>query len=246
MKKRFLSVITSVMLMLSVALATATPSYAYVLGGGSGGDDKAFTSEYAINKNYKGWLLYWIDRNQNVVSDVRLVCDNSVKNIFDNARYNTIYTRYGGIAPLDTNIPTSLIGCPYPYTLSGDSFVEGGTAMKQWISEHPNDLRDNLNAPSDVFESEEDSYFFIAEPVYGWWLYSNKPNVPREMIVGTPYSYSNYLLDNILDKDENYMNATQGLFKPKDDIPNRSLTYYGWWGTWQRRQGHKKRLWRFL
>lgn len=241
MKKRFLSVITSLVLMLTVALATATQSYAYVLGGGSGGDDKAFVSEYAINKAYQGWLFYWIDRSQTIVSDIKLVCEPSVANTFASARYiESLYTRYGHSDKFQVSFTSDFGNPPTPYSLSSGTFNANGSEMKTWIGNHHDSLVTYLNAPEELIgkQLELDKYFFIAEPVYGWWLYSNKPNVPREMIVGTPYSYSNYLLDNILDKNENYMNATQGLFKPKDDIPNRSLTYYGWWGTCKYTNGY--------
>ncbi len=217
--KRFLLAVT-----LAVAvLVQSTQSYAWVSAEGNSGNISSFISAYAIDANLQGWLVYWIDDSQSVISDVCLLDSTPVDNTFATANYKVIKTRYQ-----DRNATYSdelaVWGLPLPYNDPNTNAPQ----VREWIGSHRDFLVDNLNAPQDIKTcKDEDKYFFIAEPVYMFSLYSSVQGVPKKTIVGTTYQYARYIENNLLGSAE----YPRGVPLFDADRSKCGLTDYGWWGT---------------
>lgn len=197
--------------------------YAWTSAEGESGNLASFKSEYSINPNLQGWLMYWVDDNENVISDVAIVLSASVANQFNTADYKAVTTRFQNWS-YSRVIDINTIGIPLPYY---NDHLTNAPSVKQWITEHKNALVSNLHAPSEIDTcTEEDKYFFIAEPVYMFPLFSNVEGVPKRTIVGTTYQYANYIKNNLLGTADYPSSAT--LFGSET---SRGLTEHGWWGT---------------
>ena len=214
--------------LLAVALAVAVlmqsaQSYAWVSAEGNSGNISSFISEYAIDANLQGWLMYWIDVDQHLISDVVLVASPSVMNTFNTANIAVLKSRFG-----DRNanrlVYRETMGIPTPYTDPNTN----APAVREWIGASRDFLVDTLKAPQDIKTcKEEDKYFFIAEPVYMFSLYSSVMGVPKKTIVGTTYQYARYIENNLLGTPE----YPRGVPMFDADRSKCGLTDYGWWGT---------------
>ncbi len=214
--------IVTLLLMLIFLLFQSLPTYAWVTAEGESSNISSFKNAYAINAFLQGWIIYWIDEDSSIVSDVALVSTASIINQFISATYDCIQTRYCGASP-SYPMDISSLGMPFPYS----DPVSNAPAVKAWIKANQVDLVDMLNATEDIKTcKEEDKYFFIAEPVYMFSLFSNVEGVPKKTIVGTTYQYSNFILNNLLGTADYPSTAT--LFGAS---ASRGLTEYGWWGT---------------
>jgi hypothetical protein len=217
--KRFLLAVT-----LAVAvLIQSTQSYAWVSAEGNSGNISSFISEYAIDANSQAWLAYWIDDTQHVISQVALVVSPSVLNQFITADYEVIRTRYED--KMDNGLKNiNVWGFPTPYNDPNTN----APLVREWIGNHRDFLVDELSAPQDIKTcKEEDKYFFIAEPVYMFSLYSSVMGVPKKTIVGTTYQYARYIENNLLGSAE----YPRGVPLFDADRSKCGLTDYGWWGT---------------
>ena len=213
LKKLFLC-----LLMCTLLIGQSISSYAWESAEGEGGKAISFIGEYRIRVKYQAWLIYWIDDTQHVVSRIALVGQMGVLNEFATAEYQCIRTRWENKG-IDGRLTISdMDGMPLPYTSDETSNAH---IMKAWMANHRDYLIDILNAPEDIkTTTEEDKYFFIAEPVYMFSLYSPVEGVPRRQIVGTTYQYSNYIINNLLGTAD-YPNVDK----------SKGLSMYGWYGN---------------
>lgn len=213
--------ILTLILASAVFLTNSLQSFAWVTAEGESGNLSSFKSTYSIHTALQGWIIYWVDDSSSVVSDVKVVDTIATENQFATASYDVIRTRFGDCTP-SGRYDISTLGMPLPY----NDPMTNAPAVKAWIKEHGIELVDNLNAPQEIKTcTEEDQYFFIAEPVYMFSLFSNVEGVPRRTIVGTTYQYSNFILGLIGTAD---YPSSATLF---GSATSRGLTEYGWWGT---------------
>ena len=174
-------------------------SFAWVSVTGEGGWSDKMEGEYRIQIKRQGWLIYWIDDTQTVRSDVMLVGELGVLNEFSTANYQCIKTRWQDKGVARSRSISDMDGMPKPYTQTLSGAKSNSAEMRTWIFNHGEELVDILNAPQEIKNcEEEDKYFFIAEPVYMFALFSPVQGVKCEYIVGTTYQYSNYIVKNLL------------------------------------------------
>lgn len=207
------------LLMCSLLISQSISSYAWESAEGEGGKAISYDGEYRIRVKYQAWLIYWIDDTQHVRSDVKLVGNSGVINEFATANYICIKTRWENKSPSSSISINDMDGMPLPYNGTDES--PNAHIMKAWMANHRDSLIRVLNAPEDIkTTTEEDKYFFVAEPVYMFSLYSPVEGVPRRQIVGTTYQYSNYIINNLLGTAD-YPNVDK----------SKGLSMYGWYGN---------------
>lgn len=206
--------------MCTLLISQSISSYAWESAEGDNAKKAGMDGAYRIQNKRQGWLIYWIDDTQHVVSDIALVGRMGVLNEFTTADYKCVWTRWenkGFDYPISI---TDMHGMPTPFDEGGHE-TTNAPEMKAWMAKSRDFLISILNAPEDIkTTTEEDKYFFIAEPVYMFALFSPVKGVKCENIVGTTYQYSNYIINNLL-------GSTKYPTVDKKD----GLSMYGWSGT---------------
>ena len=186
------------LLMCTLLIGQSLSSYAWESAEGTDAKQAGATGVYRIQNKRQGWLIYWIDDNQHVISRVALVGEMGVLNEFATANYQCIKTRWEDKEINGRISLNDMKGMPLPFDKNG-SEQTNAPAMKAWMAKSRDFLVSVLNAPEDIkTTTEEDNYFFIAEPVYMFALFSPVQGVKCEYIVGTTYQYSNYIVKNLL------------------------------------------------
>lgn len=229
--KKILKFLSSVTLALTMILTSSVTSFAYDSATGFAGsttlaEEGDWKKPYSINLTDMGWLVYVVDKDENVVSDVYSLFQNAtVFNKFKSAEYPEYKkVRFNGASSKPFYVYTfmewnSFVGggsIPMPISESESS---NSAVLKQYMYDYGWDVINFLNPPVDI-KTNKDNYYLIFEPLYVFPLYSSVNGVPLRFISGSTWAYSKRIIGLL--GTPSYPNGV-----PRSE----GLSESGWWWT---------------